>query len=61
MKRFQYTSEFFGVVINFRAAFSKRSWPYFLAITLHHPALGKASRSKLSLPLHKSIVDRAMP
>ena len=34
MKRFQYTSEFLGVVINFRAAFSKRSWPYFLAITL---------------------------
>jgi hypothetical protein len=34
LKRFQYTSEFLGVVMNFRVAFSKRSWPYFLAATL---------------------------
>jgi hypothetical protein len=32
--RLHYTSEFLGVVINFRVAFSKRSWPYFLAVTL---------------------------
>lgn len=34
MKRFQYTSEFLGVVMNFRVAFSVRSWPYFLTMVL---------------------------
>jgi hypothetical protein len=34
VKRLQYTSKFLGVVMNFRVAFSERSWPYFLAITL---------------------------
>lgn len=32
--RLQYTSEFLGIAMSFRVAFSKRSWPYFLAVTL---------------------------
>jgi hypothetical protein len=29
-----FTSEFLGVVMNFRVAFSKRSWPYMVAVAL---------------------------
>ena len=32
--RLHFTSEFLGVVMNFRVAFSKRSWPYMMAIAL---------------------------
>ncbi len=32
--RLHFTSEFLGVVMNFRIAFSKRSWPYFVAVAL---------------------------
>jgi SRSO17 transposase len=34
LKSFHCTSEFLGVTLSFQAAFSKRSWPYFLAVTL---------------------------
>ena len=32
--KLEFTSEFLGVVVEFRTAFSKRSWPYMLAVTL---------------------------
>lgn len=32
--RFHYTSKFLGIAMSFRVAFSKRSWPYFLAVLL---------------------------
>ncbi len=34
MKRLHFTSEFLGVVMNLQFAFSKRSWPYMVAIAL---------------------------
>lgn len=34
MREFQFTSSFFGVVLSARLAFSKRSWPYVMALVV---------------------------